>query len=288
MGRPNVPLSSSIVDPGDKSANQAVPWILGSLFRLAPIIFSPALPTSNESLRADWERNERTDNGKGKARAVGSDEIDCPSQEPAPTEDEVFADMIREAIATSRRMGSRVRSPDEAGPSGSVTPSPTTYITPPPSSSVSLSRAHPSVCDPEQAEIGRAILMSSIENIENSFHTLRTNFVFPAQLDCHLSPGAGSSTLNTSPIDGETGEYPMVYLRTTPANSVVLDFVRGLRALLRQLDRINHNNDMEAESTKQRVAGAISRMLEDVESRVEEEVGKWMSLQTTEVNLAGQ
>ena len=172
-------------------------------------------------------------------------------------------------------MGSHVRSLDEAGTTGSVPCSRIGYHSP-----LELSWAHPSVCDLEQAEVDRAILMSSIESVENSFQTLRTDFVFPAQLDCHLPPSAGSCTPNTSPIDGETEGYPMAYLRTTSANSAILDFVRGLRGLLRQLDRINHNDDGGAESTKQRVAGAIGRMLEDVESRVEEEVGKWMSMQT--------
>ena len=283
MGWANVPLLlSSIFDPADKSTSRTVPWVLGSLLQLAPIILSPTLSNSNGSLRAEWENDERTDKGKGKARAVDSDDIDQSGPDPAPMEDEALADMIRQGIAASRRMGSGVRSPDEAGPSGGAA------LTPPPSSSVLSSQAHPSVCDSEQAEIDHAILMSSIESAENSFHTLRTNFVFPALLDCHLPSSAGSCTPNASPIDGDATEYPMEHLRNTSTNLVVLDFVRGLRGLLRQLDRINDNNDAEAEFTKQRVAGAISRALGAVESRVEEEVGKWMSLQTTEVDLAGR
>jgi hypothetical protein len=42
---------------------------------------------------------------------------------------------------------------------------------------------------------------------------------------------------------------------------------------------------MEAESMKEKVAGPINRVLEDVESEAEEAIGKRISLQTTGVNL---
>ena len=118
---------SSIFDPADNSTNRAVPWDLGSLLQLAPTVISPALPTSN--LEADRKNDERGDKGKGKARAVDSDDIDQSGPEPAPMEDEVLGDMIRQGMAVSRGMGFRVRSPDEAGPLGSVTPALTGYHT---------------------------------------------------------------------------------------------------------------------------------------------------------------
>jgi hypothetical protein len=146
----------------------------------------------------------------------------------------------------------------------------------------------PSGSDSEQTEIGHAILISSIEHVENSLHTLRANFVFPTRLDFHLPSNTDSRISSTSPTDEGTNGFITAYLPTTSANSTVLNFVRELRGLLRQLDHVNGDNDMEVESMKEKVAGAINRVLEDVESEVEEAIGKWLSLQTTGVNLVGR
>ena len=223
MGWDKVPSLSPILDPAHNSGGQAILSVLGSLFQLAPIILSSAPPTPNEPPRSDPEDEERIDKGKGKARVVNSDDTDQPGPEPAPMEDEVFADTIREAMTASRRGVSRVLSPDEAGPSGSFT-SPLTSDIAPPSDFTLSSRTHPPGSDPEQAEIDRAILISSIEHIENSLHTLRANFVFPIRLDCHLPSNANSYVLSASPTDEDTNGYITAYLPTTSANSTVLNF----------------------------------------------------------------
>ena len=80
----------------------------------------------------------------------------------------------------------------------------------------------------------------------------------------------------------------MAYLPPTPANSTVLRFLQDLRELLRQLGRIDSKNDMGAEMMKGKLVGAISRELEDVEGRVEEAIGMWMSLQATGVDIMGR
>ena len=90
-----------------------------------------------------------------------------------------------------------------------------------------------------------------------------------------------------SPANGDVNGCIAAYLPTTPVNSTVLDFVRDLRELLLELDRVDSKNDMEAESTKARVAGAINEVLEDVESEAEETVGRWMSLQATGTGVMG-
>jgi len=263
--------------------------MLGSLFQLVPpTILSSAFSTSNELPRSGPENVERTDKGKGKARAVDSGDTNQHGSESEPMEDEALADAIREAITASRRTGSRVRSPDEAGPSGTFNPPLTSDIAPPPSDSTLLSRTHPSGSDSEQAEIDHAIIVSSIEHIENTLHTLRVNFVFPTRLDCHLPSNSDSHVSSTSATDEDTNGYITAYLPTTPANSTVLNFVRELRGLLHQLDHVNSNNDTEVESMKEKVVGAINRVLEDVESEVEEAIGKWISLKTTGINLVRQ
>jgi len=193
-------------------------------------------------------------------------------------EDDVFADTVREAMTASKRGGSRVLSPASAGPSGSFTPPLTLDITPPPDSTLP-SRKRPPDFDPEQAEIDHAILISSIEHIENSLHTLRANLALPTRLDCHLPSNTDSHVSSTSITDAGTNKYIIAYLLTTPVSSTVLNFVRELRGLLHQLDHINSDNSMKAESMKGKVAGSINRSLEDVESEVEEAIGKRISLQ---------
>jgi len=261
--------------------------MLGSLIQLVPFILSPSLFTSNNPPRSEPEGEKKTDKGKGKARAVDSDDTDQPGPEPTPMEDEVFADTIREVMTASRRTGSRALSPDEAGPSGSFT-SPLTSDIAPLSDSTLTPRTHSSGSDLEQAEIDHAILISSIEHTENTFHTLRADFVFPTHLDCHLPLNTDSHVSSTSQKDKDTNGHIAAYLPITSANSTVLNFVRDLRGLLHQLDRVNSNNDMEAESMKQKLTGSINGVLEDVESEVEEAIGKWMSLQPTGVSLVGR
>lgn len=228
----------------------------------------------------------RTDEGKGKARAVDSDDTDQPGPVPAPMEDEIFADALREAMTASRRAGCRVRSPDEAGPSGSSASTLTLDVAPFPSKSTSLPQTHPSASDSEQAEINHAILMSTIEHIEYSLHALRANFTFPIQLDFHLPLNADPRA--SSPINEDINGYITTYLPATSANSTVSNFIRDLRGLLRQLDNVDSRNDVEAESMKEKVVGAINGVLENVESEVEEAIGKGMSLQATGVDVVGR
>ncbi|KAF9646151.1 hypothetical protein BDM02DRAFT_3271192 [Thelephora ganbajun] len=243
-------LLSSIFDSADNANGLSIPWVLGSFFQLVPMILSTALPTSNEPLGLGPVNEGRTTNA--------------------------FADTLREAMAASR----------EAGPSGSSASSLTLDIAPSPSSSTLLLRTYPSDPDSEQAEVDHAILMSSIEHVENSLHTLQANFVFPTRLDCHLPSNTNFHASGS--IDEDTDSYIAAYLPITPVNSIVLDFVQDLRGLLHRLDYADSNNDMEANSMKEKVAGAISRVLEDVEGEVEEAIGKWMSLQATGADVVGR
>ena len=200
-------------------------------------------------------------------------------------EDDTFADTLREVMAASRKADSHIRSPDEAGPSGSTAltlPSnagtPPWGFTPPP-------QTYPSDSDPEQAEVNHAILISSIEHIENTLLTLRANFTFPVRLDCRMPSDTNSHF--SDPTDGDPNGYTAAYLPITSVNSIVLDFVQALRGLLLQLGHVDTTNDVEAGSMKEKVAGVINRVLESVESQVEEEIGRWMSLQSTGTGVVG-
>ena len=255
--------------------------MLGSLFQLAPAILSSALLSPNEPPRSEPVNEGRTDKGKGKARVVDSDD---PGPDPASVEEDTFADTLREVMAASKRADPPIRSPGEAGPSGSSTSTLMSNAAPP-LSSIPLPQTHPSSSGPEQAEIDHAILVSSIEHIENTLFTLRANFTFPARLDCRMPSTIDSHTPN--PTDGDANGYFTTYLPTTPANLTVLNFVQGLRELSFQLERVDPKSDAEAELMKAKVAGVINRVLEEVESKVEEEIGRWMSLQVTGTGVVG-
>ena len=260
--------------------------MLGPLFQLVPTILSSALLTPNDLPRPAPANERGTDKGKGKARAVDSDGTGKQGPEPAPVEDDTFADTLREVMAISRRADSAIRSPGEAGPSGNSTSILTPNAAPLPFGSASLPQIYSSGSGSGQAEIDHAILMSSIEHIENSLLTLRANFTFPTQIDCRMPSNADSHVSN--PTDGDLDGYLTTYLPATPANSTVLNFVQDLRGLLLQLGHVDTKNDMEAESMKAKVAGVITGVLEDVESEVEEEIGKWMSLQATGTGVVGR
>jgi len=269
---------SSIFHSPENSDAQILPWMLGSLFQLVPFILPSVLPISNEPLALEPVNEERSDKGKGKAPAVDSDDTDQSHQRPPPVEDEAFADILREAITASRRAGSHFRSLDEPGPSGSSTSTSTSDIVPSSSSPSLQPHTHSPGSESEQAEIDHAILMSSIEHIENSFHTLQANFTFPTRLDFYLP--CDTDARASGPSAGELGAGRIAaYLSTTPANSTVLNFVQDLCGLLHRLHHVDCKNDLEAESMKEKAAGVINRALEDVESEVEEAIGKWMSMQ---------
>ena len=189
-------------------------------------------------------------------------------------------DTLREAMAASRRAGSRIRSPEEAGPSGSSSSTLASDIGSSSTASASFPHTH---SEAERLEIDHAILLSSIERVENALHDLQTNFTFPAHLDYHLP----SNFIPLDPANEENAGSIATYLPTTSRNSIVFNFVRELRGLLRQLDHLDSEKDPEAESMKKKVVAALNEALDGVESKVEEGVGKWMSLQAVEVDVVG-
>ena len=75
-------------------------------------------------------------------------------------------------------------------------------------------------------------------------------------------------------VDKENVGSIATYLPTTSRNSIVFNFVRELRGLLRQLDHLDGEKNAEAESMKKKVVVAINETLDNVESEVEEAIGK--------------
>ena len=116
-------------------------------------------PTINEPPRLDPLDEGRTDKGKGKVRAVDSDDTHQPEPESVSMEDDAFTDTLRETMTVSRRASSRIRSPDEASPSGSSNSTLTSDTTPPPCPTL-LPHIHPSGSGSEHAKTDRVILIS--------------------------------------------------------------------------------------------------------------------------------
>ena len=154
---------SSIVDSANSSGSRSIPWLLGSLFQIAPGILSLTLPVAGEfihgfprsSPKNGGLESGRTDNGKGKARAADPG-IEKPDPEPPQIGDEAFVDTLREAMAASRRAGSRIRSPEEAGPSGSSSSTLASDIGSSSTASASFPHTH---SEAERLEIDHAILL---------------------------------------------------------------------------------------------------------------------------------
>ena len=241
--------------------------------------------TSTPTLKLDSVGEERTDKGKGKTRAVDSGDVHQPEPEPLSMEDDALADTLRETMTISRGASSRVQLLDEAGPSGSSTSTLTPDTSSPPLHPTSPLPAH-SDFGSEQAEIDHAILMSSLEYTGSSLHTLLANFTFPTQLDFHLPSDTDSHP--SSLTDEDPDWYVAAYLPTTSANATVINFIRDVRGLLRELDSIDDKSDVEVVSMKEKIAEAINEVLQDVKGEVEEAIGRWMSVQATEVDATGR
>ena len=141
-------------------------------------------------------------------------------------EDDAFTDALREAMTISRRPSSRVRSPDETGPSGSSNS--ITSDTSPPLRPASLPHIHSSGSGSGQAKVDRVILILSLGYVENFiplnqlYLSYSTRFSTPSNTDPHAS----------SLTDEDTDQHIAAYRPNASVNTTV-------RGLLRQLNRVD-------------------------------------------------
>ena len=216
--------------PSGEDASKLFETFLSSVF---PGFFFPTQPQPTSSTeQAQHTENSVSDKGKGKARAVDVEEPQKPAPESDPA-DEVFANVLRNAMKLSKCSPTR-RSPDEAGPSGSSTST--------------NPFAQQTVTHSEQAQIARAIALSSVEHIQNSLAKLQSGFVIPTQLGHHVP--------------------------STTKNELLCSYQYELNELLTELDTIDSNGDVEVREKRKEVVEAIKRALEDVEHVVGEALGK--------------
>ena len=240
-------------DPRDDAA-KLIEDILSSIFPGFVSHTEPQPTPSTEATQANI-----SDKGKGKARAVGVEQPQKPVPKPESA-GETFADILRHAMELSKSTPAP-RSPEEAGPSG-------TSRVPPP--------ARPAVSEREQAQIDRAISLSSVEHVQDTLLKLQTEFVLPAELD-HYAPSTDDRD-ETSSISSASSSDLTKLIPYTSTNKPVYKYENALNGLLEELDKIDSHGDAEVRERRKDVVKAIERALEGVEHVVGEAVGKRLSL----------
>ena len=248
----------------DEDAAKLIENIISSIF--PGLVFHPQPQSSPSTEQAQPTVSEK---GKGKARAVDIEEPreTLPKPESAG---EAFADILKHVMELSKSAPTP-RSPDEAGPSGSSRPS---------------STAKPSVTEGEQAQIDRAIALSSVEHVQDTLTRLQTDFVLPTELD-HYDPSTEDRDETASVSSASSSDLTKL-IPYTSANKPVYKYENELNGLLEELDRIDSHGDAEVREKRKEVVKAIEKALEGVENIVGEAVGKRISLIPTTIPLAGE
>ena len=252
------PVQSEKPEDSEEDAAKIIENFLSSIF---PGLVSRTQPQSSPS--TEQAQPSVSDKGKGKARAVDLKEPQKPAQKPKST-DEAFADILRHVMELSKAAPAP-RSPDEAGPSRSPRSSPST--------------AQPAVTEKEQAQIERAIALSSVEHVQDTLTKLQTGFVLPTGLDHYVaSADYRDETASVSSVSSSDLTKLIPY---TSTNKPVYKYENELNGLLEELDRIDSRGDAEVREKRKEVVKAVEKALEGVEHAVGEAVEKRLSLTST-------
>jgi len=257
------PAQSGGPEDSDEDAAKLIGNLLSSIFPGA--VFHAR---SQSTPSAEQAKPHASDKGKGKARAVDSDEPQKPALKPESGE-EAFADIVRHVMEMSKGTPAR-RSHDEAGPSGS-SPSPSTV--------------RPAVTEREQAQIDRAVALSSVEHLQNTLTKLQTNFVLPTEFDHYAtSTDDRDETATVSSVSSSDLTKLIPYTNT---NKPVYKYENELSGLLEEVDKIDSHGDGEVREKRKAVAKAVEKALKGVERVVGEAVEKRLSLVSVEEPLEG-
>ncbi|KAF9649920.1 hypothetical protein BDM02DRAFT_3185869 [Thelephora ganbajun] len=243
-------------DPSEDPA-KLVENLLSSIFSGLAFHTQPQVTPSTEKAQPSV-----SDKGKGKARAVAVEEPQKPVPKPKSA-DEAFADILRHVMELSRSTPAP-QSPEEAGPSGS---------------SPSSSPTEPAVTEREQAQIDRAIALSSVEKAQSALAKLQTGFVLPTELDyCSPSTDDHDETASVSSVSSSGLTKLIPY---TSTNKPVYKYENELNGLLEELDRIDSHGDAEVREKRKQVVRAVEKALEGVGNIVGEMVEKRLSIIST-------
>jgi len=252
------PAQSEKPRDSDEDAPELIQNLLSSVF---PGLVFRTQPQSTPS--TEQAQPSVSDKGKGKAPAVHFEEPQQSAPKPESA-GETFADILRHVVELSKATPTR-RSPDEAGPSGS------SHSSPPP--------ARPAVTEREQAQIDRAIALSSVEHVQSTLTKLQTEFAPPAELD-HYTPSTDDRD-ETESVSSVSSSDLTKLIPYTSANKPVYKYENELSGLLEELDRIDSHGDAEVREKRKVVVKAIETALKGVEDLVGEVVGKRLSLIST-------
>ena len=261
---PADPVESVKPKPSSEGASEVIETVLSSIFPGLVFRTQPEPTPSTEQTQQGL-----SDKGKGKAPAVDVEEPQQPAQKPQSTDD-AFADILRHVMEFSKSTNTP-RSPDEAGPSGS---------------SSSPSSVKPAVNATEQAQIDRAVALSSVEHVHNALTELQSTFVLPTELDHYTtSTDDRDDTASVSSVSSSDLTRLIPY---TSANKSVYKYENELNGLLEELDRIDSHGDVEVREKRKEVVKAIEKALEDVERVVGGVVEKRHSVVSNAISPADE
>ncbi|KAF4572542.1 hypothetical protein EYR36_007050 [Pleurotus pulmonarius] len=112
--------------------------------------------------------------------------------------------------------------------------------------------------------------IETVHNIETTFGTLESEFVFPAQLD--FTPPSSPSTL-VSPLPGTENttisDSAIHHLAFTARNQPLRFYEHALGELLSQLDRIDSYGNETLRARRKEVVSRVERALEELEREVD-------------------
>jgi len=243
-------------DSGEDSA-KLIESLLSSIFPDLVFHSQPQPTRSTEGVQPSVP-----DEGKGKTRAVDVEEPQKSARKSEPAGDR-FVDVLRHVMELSKRT-TAPRSPDEAGPSGSSSSSPST---------------RPVITEREQAQINRAIALSSVEQVQDTLTKLQTGFVLPTELD-HYTPSSDDRD-ETASVSSVMSSDLMKLIPYTRTNKPVFKHENELNGLLEELDRIDSRGDAEVRKKRKEVVKAVEKALEGIEHVVGEVIEKRLSLVST-------
>ena len=249
------PAQSEKPEESNEDIAKLVEDVLSSIFPGLVFRTQPQPAPSTEKPQAN-----ASDKGKGKARAVDVEESQKPTPKPESA-GETLADILRHVMELSKSAPAP-RSPDEAGPSGSSSSSP--------------SSTKPAVTEREQSQIDRAIALSSVEHVQDTLNKLQTDFVLPTELD-HYTPSTDDHDETASVLSSSSSDLVKLIPHTS-TNKPVYKYENELNGLLEELDRIDSHGDVEVREKRKEVVKAVEKALQGVERVVGEAVEKRLSV----------